>query len=100
MWPSPRKTADLVKFTEEILSGKLSFFHSNFWNNAHDGFLSDQENLLDSLKKSIGFFKFVSNKDGRIPTKRLNCFQTIQVARSDPRVVLIALATRAWKNFF
>ena len=26
MWPNPQKTADLVKFTEEILDGKLFFF--------------------------------------------------------------------------
>ena len=23
MWPNPQKTADLVKFTEEILNGKI-----------------------------------------------------------------------------
>ena len=26
MWPNPQETADLVKFTEEILNGKLHFF--------------------------------------------------------------------------
>ena len=25
MWPNPQETADLVKFTEEILNGKLHF---------------------------------------------------------------------------
>ena len=26
MWPNPQETADLVKFTEEILNAKLYFF--------------------------------------------------------------------------
>ena len=26
MWPNPQKTAYLVKFTEEILDGKLHFY--------------------------------------------------------------------------
>ena len=26
MWPNPQETSDLVKFTEEILNGKLDFF--------------------------------------------------------------------------
>ena len=30
MWPDPRKTADLVTFTEEILNGKLHFLCSVF----------------------------------------------------------------------
>ena len=30
MWSNPQKTADLVTFTEEILSGKLHFFEENF----------------------------------------------------------------------
>ena len=29
MWPNPQKTADLVTFTEEILSGKLHFLCSD-----------------------------------------------------------------------
>ena len=28
MWPNPQETADLVKFTEEILNGKLHFLCS------------------------------------------------------------------------
>ena len=28
MWPNPQETADLVTFTEEILTGKLYFFSS------------------------------------------------------------------------
>ena len=28
MWPNPQKTADLVTFTEEILTGKLHFLCS------------------------------------------------------------------------
>ena len=28
MWPNPQETADLVKFTEEILNGKLPFLSS------------------------------------------------------------------------
>ena len=28
MWPNPQVTADLVKFTEEILNGKLLFLYS------------------------------------------------------------------------
>ena len=31
MWPNPQETTDLVKFTEEILNGKLHFFVQ--WNN-------------------------------------------------------------------
>ena len=29
MWPNPQETADLVTFTEEVLNGKLHFFHSD-----------------------------------------------------------------------
>ena len=28
MWPNPKKTAELVTFTEEILNGKLHFLSS------------------------------------------------------------------------
>ena len=39
-----------------------------------------QANSLYSLKKSIGRFKFVSNKDGRIRTKRLTIFKQYKEA--------------------
>ena len=60
MWPSRQETSDLITFTEEIFSGKLSFLRGDFWNNALDDFLSDRANYLHSLKKSIGSFKFVT----------------------------------------
>ena len=28
MWPKPQETVDLVKFTEEIINGKLHFLYS------------------------------------------------------------------------
>ena len=30
MWPNPQKTADLVRFTGEILNGKLHFLRKTF----------------------------------------------------------------------
>ena len=29
MWPNPQEPADLVKFTEEMLNGKLQFLYSD-----------------------------------------------------------------------
>ena len=31
MWPNPQETADLVTFTEEILTGKLHFLCSDYF---------------------------------------------------------------------
>ena len=31
MWPNPQETVDLVKFTEEILKGKLHFLSRDKW---------------------------------------------------------------------
>ena len=30
MWPNPQKTADLVKYTEEFLNGKLHFLSGGY----------------------------------------------------------------------
>ena len=49
MWPNPQKTADLVKFTEEILNEKLHFLCSVYFT---------YEILYSSLLKFLLLIKF------------------------------------------
>ena len=48
MWPNPQETADLVKFTEEILNGKLYFLCS-----ARDSSINRLLSIIHDIYKSL-----------------------------------------------
>ena len=52
MWPNPKETADLVRFTEETLNGKRHFL-------CHEKFVFGGELTLKVRKLTFNFYKTI-----------------------------------------
>ena len=65
MWPNPQETVDLATFTEEILSGKLHFLFSAFYENltpfVSQLFIVGQNSSSSSVQKLVSRKKMKKN---------------------------------------
>ena len=77
MWPNPQETADLVTFTEEILTGKLHFLCSVTWLHyifSSVYYIKNSYKILMTnwLKKKIMSMKIIQVLIATLPTTSMN----------------------------
>ena len=88
MWPYPPFAADLVTFTEEILSGKLHFLWSVFWKG------SDSEEIYLFVRLSEIIFKtFQKNSNNNLCSQKRMSLIPAGITLTSNRTLFIEIAS-------